>query len=245
MQSGFGPGGGQPPGYPPAGPGAGQQGWGIPPTSPSQQNSYPPAQQPPPPGSQQPAFGQQPAYPTGAQPFGSPSPIGAPPGDPMGYGQVPAAPMTGYGVAPQPMMAAAAMPMLATGPQYGQYEFTDTENAVVNRLAGRLMAAGIIQIIFGALGLVFNFVGGISTGIVGIPGAIALVVVGALFLSASGSFRQIARTQGNDMAHLMQAMDKMASAALVQIIGYIVAVVLGAIILLLVVVLFAAFFASL
>jgi hypothetical protein len=233
MQSGFGPPGGQPPGYPPGAPADVPPGWGQQPPVPSQQSQGQP-------------YGAPGAQPYGApapQPYGAPAgqPYGATPvsagqpgpmPDPMGYGQAPG--MPGYGMQPP-----GAMPMMS-----GQYEFGDRENATVNRLAGRLTAAGIAQIVFGALSLLGNFISGIIGGIVGIPGAIALVVIGALFVSAAGSFKQISRTQGNDMGHLMSAMDKLSSAALVQIIGFIAAIVLGAVILAIVAVFFAAMLAA-
>lgn len=182
------------------------------------------------------------------QPYG-----GAPPGaptDPMGYGQPPGAPPPGYGgpiarppgyeLPPAPMSGGYASPV-ASG---AGYEFNQNENVVINRLAGRLTAAGVMQIIFGAISLIGNFVVNIGSGVIGIPTSIALIVIGALFIGAAGSFRQITRTQGNDLAHLMGALDKLSSAALIQIIAFIVAVVLFVLTVIIVLLFFAALFAA-
>lgn len=126
----------------------------------------------------------------------------------------------------------------------GFYEFNDTENQKVNKLAGRLMTAGIMQIIFGAVSLIGNWFLGVTNGVLGIPGAIAMIIIGALFASAASSFKNISNTQGNDMGHLMAAMDKLAMASLVQIVGYILAAALFVIGIILAVFLFAALFVA-
>jgi hypothetical protein len=143
--------------------------------------------------------------------------------------------MPGFG------MPAAGM---GPGPGAGFYEFNDTENATVNKLASRMMTAGIMQIIFGVLTLFGNFFLGITNGLLGVAGSIAMIIIGALFASAASSFKQITKTQGNDMGHLMQAMNKLATASLVQIIGYIVAAALFVIGVIVAVVIFSALFVA-
>jgi hypothetical protein len=158
----------------------------------------------------------------------------------MGYGQAPAMPQpgmppaAGYGAAP-------AAPMGAPG---SSYEFSEAENQTVNKLSSRLMIAGIMQIVFGVLYLFGNFAMSLSAGLLGVPGSIAMIIIGALFASAAASFGQISKTQGNDMGHLMQAMGKLTTASLVQIIGYIVAAVFFVIGVILIGFIFAALFAA-
>jgi hypothetical protein len=113
---------------------------------------------------------------------------------------------------------------------------------VLEKLAGRLTIAGVIEIIFGALQLFFGWAFGVPGWLVGAPGAIAMVAIGALFVSAASSFRSVTQTRGHDLSHLMGALGKLSTAAMVQIVGYIVAVVLGIIIGLLVLFVFAALF---
>lgn len=219
--------GGQPPGFPPGPPGGGNppQDWQV----------QPPMAQPPAPGGYGPpaapapgGYGPQ-AAPPAQQPFGQPGGFAPPPAAPQGYGQ-PAAP-PGYGTQP------AGPPM---GPGTGHYEFNETENQTVNKLAGRLMIAGIMEIVFGVLSLFGNFNWGAGSGVLGLPGSIAMIVIGAVFIGASGSFKKISQTQGNDMGHLMEALNKMSLAATVQIVGYIAATVLFVVGLVLVIFLWAA-----
>jgi hypothetical protein len=91
--------------------------------------------------------------------------------------------------------------------------------------------AGVMQIVFGVANLLFGWVYGLGAWFVGLPGALALIVVGALFIGAAGSFKQVTATQGNDVGHMMAAIGKLSTAAMLQIIAYIAAVLLGGIIL--------------
>jgi hypothetical protein len=117
-------------------------------------------------------------------------------------------------------------PGAVPAPGVGSYEFNETENKTVNTLASRLMIAGIMSIAFGVISFFGSFLWDVRSGILGAPGSIATGVIGIVFLLASGSFKQITRTQGNDMGHLMEALRKMTLAATVQIIGYIAAAAL-------------------
>jgi len=108
----------------------------------------------------------------------------------------------------------------------GNYEFNETENKIVSTLASRLMIAGIMSIAFGVISLFGSFLWDVRSGILGAPGSIATAVIGIVFLLASGSFKKIASTQGNDMGHLMEALKKMTLAATVQVVGYVAAAVL-------------------
>ena len=131
-------------------------------------------------------------------------------------------------------------------PAGGQYEFTAQENAVIDKLAGRLTVAGIMQIVFGGLQLLGGWAFGLPGYFVGLPGALALIVIGALFVSAAGSFRSVTQTRGYDIQHMMGALGKLQTAATVQIIAYIVAVLLGILIGMIMMLVFAAaFFAGL
>lgn len=107
------------------------------------------------------------------------------------------------------------------------YEFTDAQNAVVGRLAKRMLWAGIIQIVFGAMQLVGNCSvqageGKFSISSTSGPFYIVIIIVGAMLVSASRSFRRIVTTQGNDIQHLMAAFTSLSRAALVEIISFII-----------------------
>lgn len=133
--------------------------------------------------------------------------------------------------------------------QPGQYEFTDAQNVVIGKLASRMMLAGVLQIVFGALQLVGNC--GLATGegsvkvsTTGSPIYLTLIVTGALLIAASVSFKRIVDTQGRDISHLMDALGRLSTSILVQLISFIV---LAVVLLLLILLLIAAlvFFASL
>jgi hypothetical protein len=130
-------------------------------------------------------------------------------------------------------------------PAGGQYEFSAHENEVIDKLAGRLTIAGIMQIVFGGLQLLGGWSFGLPGYFVGLPGSLALIVIGALFVSAAGSFRSVTQTRGYDIQHLMGALGKLHTAATVQIVAYIVAVLLGILIGIIMMIFFAALLAGL
>jgi len=112
-------------------------------------------------------------------------------------------------------------------PGAGAYEFTDAQNKVLDRLASRMLWAGIIQIVFGALQLVGNCSiqsggGKFSISATSGPFYIVLIIVGAMLVSASRSFKRVVTTQGDDIKHLMAAFSSLSRAALVEIISFII-----------------------
>src|SRR5690606_14923563 len=179
---------------------------------------------------------------------GAPPPGGAPPGappgapgGPPGYGAPPPgasyAPQNPYG-APQggPQIGGmpggmAGMPM---GAQFGNYEFNDFENSVIDKTAGRAKLWGIVSTVIGALQLLG------SCGMVAnasyatyLPSGIIALVVGITFIGVGNSLKSVVQTQGNDMMHMMQAMQKLGSAFMIQIIATIIGIVLVALIMVL------------
>lgn len=196
-----------------------QGGWGPPPGG-----GYGP------PGGGGGGYGQPPpGAPPGAPPggMGGPPGYGAPPG---GGGYQPPNP---YG-APQGGPQMGQMGMGAMAPQYGNYEFNDFENSVIDKTAGRAKLWGIISSVIGALQLLG------SCGMVAnpsfatyLPSGIIALVVGITFIGVGNSLKSVVQTQGNDMMHMMQAMQKIGSAFMIQIIATIVGVVLLAIIMVL------------
>lgn len=161
---------------------------------------------------------------------------GAPPGG--GYG----APQAGYGGTPsmnpyppnpygaqQPGFGGAP-PMMGGGAAYGNYEFNEAENAVIDKAAARAKLWGIISTVIGVLqvlsscGAVAN--AGLATNF---PSGVIAIIVGVTFLGVGNSLKAVVQTQGNDLMHMMQALDKMSSAFMVQIVCAIIGFVLTAI----------------
>ena len=152
----------------------------------------------------------------GQPPGGAPPGFGAPPPS-MGFQQNP------YGQPGGPQMGG-----MGQGPaQYGNYEFNDTENSVIDKTASRAKLWGTISIVIGALECLSScgafasveYAKNLPVGIVGI-------VVGVSFLGVGNSLKQVVQTQGNDSMHLMQAMQKISGAFMIQIICAVVGFVL-------------------
>jgi hypothetical protein len=130
-------------------------------------------------------------------------------------------------------------------PQYGNYEFNEYENSLVDKAASRAKLWGIISTVIGALQVLGScgmfasptLAAQLPTGIVGI-------VVGVTFIGVGNSLKAVVDTQGNDMMHLMQAMQKMSTAFIIQIICAIVGFVLAAIAMVLIMFVFVAVAAS-
>lgn len=137
----------------------------------------------------------------------------------MGYSQNP------YGGAPQGM---GAPPGMMNNPSaYGNYEFNEMENSIIDKTAGRAKLWGIISITIGALECMASCGAVASPGLAtNLPTGIVAIVVGISFLGVGNSLKSVVTTQGNDLMHMMQALQKMGGAFMVQIICAIVGFVL-------------------
>jgi hypothetical protein len=117
---------------------------------------------------------------------------------------------------------------------YGNYEFNDMENAVIDKTASRAKLWGIISITIGALECMASCGAVASPGLAtNLPTGIVAIVVGISFLGVGNSLKSVVQTQGNDMMHMMQAMQKLGSAFMIQIIATIIGIVLVALIMVL------------
>jgi hypothetical protein len=105
------------------------------------------------------------------------------------------------------------------GPSYGTYEFNDTENSVIDKAASRAKLWGIISIVVGVLQC-FASCGALAKPDMAtyFPTGIIAIIVGVTFLGVGNSLKAVVQTQGNDIAHMMQALQKMSSAFTVQIV---------------------------
>jgi hypothetical protein len=63
-----------------------------------------------------------------------------------------------------------------------------------------------------------------------VPYGIVMLIVGITFIGVGNSLRMVVQTQGNDIAHMMQALQKLGNAFFIQAIAFIVMVVLVAVI---------------
>ena len=168
--------------------------------------------------------------------YGQPPPGGAPPG----YG----APPQSMGFAPNPYGAPQGGPGMIS-PSYGNYEFNDSENQIIDKTASRAKLWGIISIVVGSLNCMSSC-GGFAKAdmFLNLPTGIVGIIVGVAFLGVGNSLKQVVQTQGNDLMHLMQALQKMSSAFMVQIVCTVVGWVLAFLLLMAVVFLAVAVAAS-
>jgi hypothetical protein len=158
-----------------------------------------------------------------------------PPGGGSGYGGPP-----GYGAPPpgampqqNPYAAPGAAPgMGGMGMQYGNYEFNELENGIIEKTASRAKLWGWISTVLGALQLLGGSCGAIANVQMAfyVPYGIVMLIVGITFIGVGNSLRSVVDTQGNDIAHMMQALQKLGSAFLIQTITYIATILLAVIV---------------
>lgn len=118
----------------------------------------------------------------------------------------------------------------------GNYEFTQYDNETIARVGGRAKTYGVVSTVIGVVLFVLAF-----TAIAAVPskrdgalialglGAIAVqpVISGHFYSQAGRAFMAVATTQGNDIAHMMEALGKLRSAVRVEAVVAIVALVVG------------------
>lgn len=116
------------------------------------------------------------------------------------------------------------------GQGYGTYEFNELENAVLAKTAARAKQWGVISAVLGAVQMVSScgMVSSASLGLL-LPIGIVALIVGVTFIGAGNSLEAAVRTRGNDLPHLMAAMQKLGTAFTVQIVCNIIGVVLFAV----------------
>lgn len=100
------------------------------------------------------------------------------------------------------------------------HEFTAEQNKVIKDLSQAMMIVAIAWFVYGGISLIVPFVGWVT-------GAI-LIAIGVYLWGAMKSMKSIVETEGNDIEHLMQAIDKLRSYfktfAILTIIGIVVLV---------------------
>lgn len=165
---------------------------------------------------------------------------GAPPPGGGGYGQPPGGAPPGYG-APPPSMGFSQNPYGAPqgmgaapgmmGGTYGNYEFNDLENSIIDKTAARAKLWGIISTTIGALQCLASCGAVANAGMASyLPTGIIAIVIGVTFIGVGNSLKMVVQTQGNDLMHMMQALQKIGSAFMIQIVCAIIGFVLAVLI---------------
>lgn len=175
--------------------------------------------QPPPGGSG--GYGGPPGYGPQADPYATPNPT-APTNSPT-----PTAPTNPYGppnVGPQGPMGP-PMPPMTEG--YGHYEFNALENSIIDKTARRAKLWGTISLVFGILQVLSSCAAVVNPGLASqFPTGVIAIVVGIVFMGVGTSLKNVVQTQGNDVGHMMRALEKLGNAFMIQIVCTIVGVVL-------------------
>jgi NADH:ubiquinone oxidoreductase subunit 6 (subunit J) len=97
------------------------------------------------------------------------------------------------------------------------YEFNDQQNGIIKECSTWLIVV--------AVGMFIDAAGKMMGAQRSIVGAIITIVVGVLMVMSATSFKKVVDTQGNDVAHLMEALDKFGNVMLVRSILAILAFV--------------------
>lgn len=112
-----------------------------------------------------------------------------------------------------------------TPPGASSHEFGPHENEVIRSAAKWIGYWSWIAIISGVLLGVGGLVGEDPIG--GLIMGTIYVIVGAYFRGAAGSMKEVVSTAGNDVAHLMTALDKLSAAFKVMVLLVFIGVVLA------------------
>jgi hypothetical protein len=139
-----------------------------------------------------------------------------------------------------PGTAPPGSPRNLPGP-YGSYEFNPIENAIIGKTAGRAKLWGVVSVVVGSLQL-FSSCGAVENRALAanLPLGLVAVIVGITFVGVGNSLGSVVSTRGNDLMHMMLALQKMSTAFMIQILCGILGVVLATITWLLVAIFFVA-----
>lgn len=135
-------------------------------------------------------------------------------------------PTGGPGFGPPPGLPPPPAPQVPGA--YGNYEFNPIENAILAKTASRAKLWGVVSIVVGSLQLLSSC-GAVKNSALAtnLPLGIVGVIVGITFIGVGNSLKSVVETRGNDLMHMMLAMQKMSTAFVIQIICGIVGVLLA------------------
>ncbi len=114
----------------------------------------------------------------------------------------------------------------ATPLPVGGYEFTEEQNRVIASLASSMGWMSAILVIVGVVQLAVGIVQVARGGVAVIVQAVVLLIVGWLTHRASKEFREITTSEGNDLGHLMDALEALRKLYRIQVILILAAVVM-------------------
>jgi len=148
----------------------------------------------------------------------------------------------GYGNQGWPQGSAAGPGSTAVPVAQAGYEFSPQQDQKIARLGNLLILSGILQILWGLGQGTTSWLFGLGQWLYNAPISLALIIIGIMLCLAGSSFKKIRATKGDDIQHLMDALGRLSAATLVQIIGFLLAMVLGVVVVVSIGVLFTSLF---
>ncbi|NLJ07250.1 MAG: hypothetical protein GX437_06230 [Sphingobacteriales bacterium] len=94
------------------------------------------------------------------------------------------------------------------------YEFTEQENLVITKLFRQMTYVGVLMlilgVIFGVFGVYLLIAKGYSIKVLFLLVlAFIIIVMGVITNLSANRFRHVVKTEGDDIGHLIQALDKL------------------------------------
>ena len=111
---------------------------------------------------------------------------------------------------------------MTEGNEMKGYEFTEQENSVISALGTAML---IVSIVLWLSGLALLLLSIYAIAIVGIGIAVLVMSLGMYLWKAARSMRKIVKTQGQDIMHLMEAVENLTD--YFKTIGIVLLIVLG------------------
>ncbi len=109
------------------------------------------------------------------------------------------------------------------------YEFTADQNEVIRKTGSRTKIWGILTLAVGGLTALMGLVAALSGEAVGLIGgviygllALIPIFVGLNFMKAGNALGAVVTTEGNDIDHLMESMEGLGKAFLIQLVAAVV-----------------------
>lgn len=96
------------------------------------------------------------------------------------------------------------------------FEFSAPQEALIGALGRLMRIVGLVSLVFGGLVAVLGLMAR-GNAIVALVQGGMMVAIGLLTYSAGSRFRQVVDTTGRDIAHLMEALDRVRTIYLVQV----------------------------
>jgi hypothetical protein len=106
------------------------------------------------------------------------------------------------------------------------YEFTEAHNEIIGGLARFMQITGVMILLYGGLETVQGVLAIRQDGWTDLVGAAVSAVIGVFTLKAASFFRRIVVSQGEDLSHLMAALETLRRLYKLQAVLYIIGVTL-------------------